>query len=120
MLYPSVLPLMSMFDAFFHDSANVRRRLKVFYIVFGTYVALLCFRLDTHPKSLVYLFGNSSLNGYSHSSPVSRFSALLSRTTRRSPECLVEATVMRGLVFSLSASTGRLVFAQDSDDGAVS
>ena len=40
MLYPTVLPLMSMFDAFFHDGANTRRRLKVFYLVFGAYVAL--------------------------------------------------------------------------------
>ncbi|KAG9318820.1 OPT oligopeptide transporter protein-domain-containing protein [Chiua virens] len=35
MLYPSVLPLISMFDAFFRDGANNRRRLQVFYIVFG-------------------------------------------------------------------------------------
>ena len=41
MLYPTVLPLISMFDAFFHDGANVRRRLKVFYLVFGAYVVLL-------------------------------------------------------------------------------
>lgn len=32
-----------MFDAFFHDGANVHRRLKVFYIVFGAYAALLLF-----------------------------------------------------------------------------
>ncbi|KAG9318821.1 OPT oligopeptide transporter protein-domain-containing protein [Chiua virens] len=35
MLYPLVLPLISMFDAFFHDGANNRRRLRVFYFVFG-------------------------------------------------------------------------------------
>ncbi|KAG6376474.1 OPT oligopeptide transporter protein-domain-containing protein [Boletus reticuloceps] len=35
MLYPSVLPLISMFDAFFRDGATARRKLKTFYIVFG-------------------------------------------------------------------------------------
>ncbi|KIK99289.1 hypothetical protein PAXRUDRAFT_132372 [Paxillus rubicundulus Ve08.2h10] len=35
MLYPSVLPLLSMFDAFFQDGAAARRKLKVFYMVFG-------------------------------------------------------------------------------------
>ncbi|KAG8217852.1 OPT oligopeptide transporter protein-domain-containing protein [Butyriboletus roseoflavus] len=35
MLYPSILPLMSMLDIFFRDGANTRRRLKVFYLVFG-------------------------------------------------------------------------------------
>ena len=48
MLYPNVLPLMSMLDAFFHDGVNARRRLKVFYIVFGAYVALLRARSDAH------------------------------------------------------------------------
>ncbi|KAF9227496.1 OPT superfamily oligopeptide transporter [Gyrodon lividus] len=35
MLYPGVLPLLSMFDAFFRDGAAARRKLKVFYMVFG-------------------------------------------------------------------------------------
>ncbi|KAF8447559.1 OPT oligopeptide transporter protein-domain-containing protein [Boletus edulis BED1] len=35
MLYPTVLPLISMFDAFFRDGATERRKLKAFYIVFG-------------------------------------------------------------------------------------
>ncbi|KAF9246166.1 OPT oligopeptide transporter protein-domain-containing protein [Melanogaster broomeanus] len=35
MLYPGVLPLISMFDAFYRDGAVARRRLKVFYMVFG-------------------------------------------------------------------------------------
>ncbi|KAG8217851.1 OPT oligopeptide transporter [Butyriboletus roseoflavus] len=35
MLYPSILPLMSMLDIFFRDGANTRRRLNVFYLVFG-------------------------------------------------------------------------------------
>ncbi|KAF8136746.1 OPT oligopeptide transporter [Boletus edulis] len=35
MLYPGVLPLISMFDAFFRDGSTARRKLKVFYIVFG-------------------------------------------------------------------------------------
>ena len=30
-----------MFGAFFHDGVNARRRLKVFYLVFGAYVILL-------------------------------------------------------------------------------
>ncbi|KAG1877966.1 OPT oligopeptide transporter protein-domain-containing protein [Suillus subalutaceus] len=34
MLYPSVLPLLSMFDAFYRDGIEARRRLKVFYFVF--------------------------------------------------------------------------------------
>ncbi|KAG1891165.1 OPT oligopeptide transporter protein-domain-containing protein [Suillus subluteus] len=34
MLYPSVLPLLSMFDAFYRDGIEARQRLKVFYFVF--------------------------------------------------------------------------------------
>ncbi|KAG2078169.1 OPT superfamily oligopeptide transporter [Suillus decipiens] len=34
MLYPGVLPLLSMFDAFYRDGIEARRRLKVFYVVF--------------------------------------------------------------------------------------
>ena len=32
MLYPGVLPLVSMFDAFFHDGANATKKLRLFYI----------------------------------------------------------------------------------------
>ncbi|KAF8120919.1 OPT oligopeptide transporter protein-domain-containing protein [Boletus edulis] len=35
MLYPGVLPLVSMFDAFFRDDRAARRRLRVFCFVFG-------------------------------------------------------------------------------------
>ncbi|KIK91682.1 hypothetical protein PAXRUDRAFT_830625 [Paxillus rubicundulus Ve08.2h10] len=35
MLYPVILPLISMFDALFQDGAVARRKLKVFYMVFG-------------------------------------------------------------------------------------
>ncbi|KAN0076946.1 OPT oligopeptide transporter domain containing protein [Tylopilus felleus] len=35
MLYPGVLPLVSMLDAFFRDGPTARRRIKVFYLVFG-------------------------------------------------------------------------------------
>lgn len=35
MLYPSVLPLISMFDAFYRDGLTARRKFRVFYIVFG-------------------------------------------------------------------------------------
>ncbi|KAF8552269.1 OPT superfamily oligopeptide transporter [Imleria badia] len=35
MLYPGILPLISMFDAFFRNGQTARRRLKVFYLVFG-------------------------------------------------------------------------------------
>ncbi|KAH7929731.1 OPT oligopeptide transporter [Leucogyrophana mollusca] len=35
MLYPGVLPLLSMFDALYLDGAAARRKLKIFYIVFG-------------------------------------------------------------------------------------
>jgi hypothetical protein len=34
MLYPGVLPLLSMFDAVYRDGIEARRRLKVFYFVF--------------------------------------------------------------------------------------
>ncbi|KAG2157254.1 OPT oligopeptide transporter protein-domain-containing protein [Suillus clintonianus] len=34
MLYPGVLPLLSMFDALYRDGSEARRKLKVFYIVF--------------------------------------------------------------------------------------
>ncbi|KAG1803724.1 OPT oligopeptide transporter protein-domain-containing protein [Suillus plorans] len=34
MLYPGVLPLLSMLDAFYHDGIAARRKLKVFYFVF--------------------------------------------------------------------------------------
>lgn len=34
MLYPGILPLSSMLDAFFRDGPSARRRLKVFYLVF--------------------------------------------------------------------------------------
>ncbi|KAG1827141.1 OPT oligopeptide transporter protein-domain-containing protein [Suillus subaureus] len=34
MLYPSVLPLLSMFDALYRDGIEARKRLKVFYFVF--------------------------------------------------------------------------------------
>lgn len=32
MLYPGVLPLVSMFDAFFKDGANATKKLRLFYI----------------------------------------------------------------------------------------
>lgn len=35
MLYPGVLPLLSMFDAFYRDGFEARRKLKVFYVVFA-------------------------------------------------------------------------------------
>ncbi|KAI0049000.1 OPT oligopeptide transporter [Auriscalpium vulgare] len=35
MLYPGVLPLVSMFDAFFRDGANNKKKLKLFYWAFG-------------------------------------------------------------------------------------
>lgn len=34
MLYPGVLPLLSMFDALYRDGFEARRKLKVFYVVF--------------------------------------------------------------------------------------
>ncbi|KAI5116279.1 hypothetical protein M0805_005888 [Coniferiporia weirii] len=34
MLYPGVLPLISMFDAFFKDGANAAKKLRLFYIAF--------------------------------------------------------------------------------------
>ena len=34
MLYPSILPLVNMFDALFKDAAASQRKLKVFWIVF--------------------------------------------------------------------------------------
>ncbi|KAG2157265.1 OPT oligopeptide transporter protein-domain-containing protein [Suillus clintonianus] len=34
MLYPGVLPLLSMFDALYRDGSEARRKLKVFYVVF--------------------------------------------------------------------------------------
>ena len=41
MFYPGILPLISMFDALFRDGQTARRRLKVFYLVFGGWV-LFC------------------------------------------------------------------------------
>ncbi|EGN99901.1 hypothetical protein SERLA73DRAFT_106779 [Serpula lacrymans var. lacrymans S7.3] len=35
MLYPIVLPLLSMFDALFKGGSSAQRKLKIFYIVFG-------------------------------------------------------------------------------------
>ncbi|KAG1756630.1 OPT oligopeptide transporter protein-domain-containing protein [Suillus paluster] len=35
MLYPGVLPLLSMFDALYRDGSEARRKLKVFYVVFA-------------------------------------------------------------------------------------
>ncbi|KAG6900828.1 hypothetical protein C0993_000147 [Termitomyces sp. T159_Od127] len=35
MLYPGILPLVSMLDTFFKDAAGVRKKLRVFWIVFG-------------------------------------------------------------------------------------
>ncbi|KAG1725474.1 OPT oligopeptide transporter protein-domain-containing protein [Suillus paluster] len=35
MLYPGVLPLLSMFDALYRDGFEARRKLKVFYVVFA-------------------------------------------------------------------------------------
>jgi hypothetical protein len=34
MLYPGVLPLVSMFDALFKDAAAAQRKLKLFWIAF--------------------------------------------------------------------------------------
>ena len=34
MLYPGVLPLISMFDAFYQHGSNARKKLKLFYIAF--------------------------------------------------------------------------------------
>ncbi|KAF8071803.1 OPT oligopeptide transporter protein-domain-containing protein [Lyophyllum atratum] len=35
MLYPGVLPLVSMFDALYKDAAGAKRKLRIFWIVFG-------------------------------------------------------------------------------------
>ncbi len=35
MLYPGVLPLISMFDAFFQDTQSSKKKLRLFYIAFG-------------------------------------------------------------------------------------
>jgi hypothetical protein len=38
MLYPGVLPLISMFDAFFNSGSAARKKLRLFYIAFFAYV----------------------------------------------------------------------------------
>lgn len=40
MLYPGILPLVSMLDAFFNDASGVRKKFRVFWMVFGVYVGL--------------------------------------------------------------------------------
>lgn len=41
MLYPGVLPLVSMFDALYKDAESAGRKLKLFWIVFAAYVGFL-------------------------------------------------------------------------------
>ncbi|KAF8843576.1 OPT superfamily oligopeptide transporter [Paxillus ammoniavirescens] len=77
MLYPVILPLISMFDAFFQDGTAARRKLKVFYIVFGaifiwelfpqwifpllTGFSIFCLALPNNPN-ITRVFGGSNGN----------------------------------------------------------
>ncbi|KAI9570474.1 OPT oligopeptide transporter [Boletus coccyginus] len=77
MLYPGILPLISMFDAFFRDGSTARRKLKVFYFVFGaifiwelfpewifpllTGVSIFCLAAPNNP-TVSRVFGGSNGN----------------------------------------------------------
>jgi len=38
MLYPMILPLVSMFDALFKDASGVQKKLRLFWIAFSWFV----------------------------------------------------------------------------------
>ncbi|KAF7973862.1 hypothetical protein HWV62_14070 [Athelia sp. TMB] len=77
MLYPGVLPLVSMFDAFFHDGANATKKLRLFYIAFAcifvweifpewifpllTGISVFCLA-NQNSTNFTYIFGGSNGN----------------------------------------------------------
>ncbi|KAF7973665.1 hypothetical protein HWV62_14640 [Athelia sp. TMB] len=77
MLYPGVLPLVSMFDAFFHDGANATKKLRLFYIAFAiifvweifpewifpllTGISVFCLA-NQNSKNFTLIFGGSNGN----------------------------------------------------------
>lgn len=114
MLYPGVLPLISMFDAFFKDSSNSRKKLRLFYVAFFLYVALWRFSSGTVLilHRIASSSGRYSPNGCSPYSPVSRYSVSQTPRVKTSLVCLVDPTEMRGWACCQSALTGNISAAE--------
>ena len=111
MLYPGVLPLISMFDAFFKNGSNSRKKLKLFYIAFFAYASHYhyfpeVFALLILIYTAVSSSGNFSPNGFSLSSLACRSSASRTRSRRTLRVYLVARMVTRVLVCSRSVSIG--------------
>ena len=106
MLYPCILPLVSMFDTFFKDTAAAQRKLKLFWIAFfwsvaqGTQVELnlLLFELMTASFS-----GRFSQSGCFLFLQDFRYFAWQIRGRRTSHESLEVQMEMKDLVYCRSA-----------------
>ena len=103
MLYPGILPLVSMFDTLFKDVAAAQRKLKFFWITFFWLVILselilLLFELMTASFS-----GRFSQSGCSLFLQDFRYFALQIRGQRTSRESLEVRMEMKDLVYCRSA-----------------
>lgn len=106
MLYPGVLPLISMFDAFFKDGKSVHKKLKLFYIAFALCVI---FPLRFYLYSNWFIASSSgrySPSGCSRCSPGSQFSVSPTRTLPTLHTYLAVPTVTKDSACCRSVSTG--------------
>ena len=112
MLYPGVLPLVSMFDALFKDAASSQRKLKLFWVAFFWLVT--CHFSARSLNLLLFEFMTASFSGRYFQSGCSLFLqgcqyfVLPIRGRQTSPESLEAPMEMKDLVSYLSASIGSI------------
>jgi len=112
MLYPGILPLVSMFDALFRDVAGAQRKVKLFWIAFFWLVTScnsIEQKLDLIFESVTASFsGSCSRSGCSLFSQGFPYFALRIRGRQTSRESLEAPMEMKDLVYCRSASTGSI------------
>ena len=114
MLYPGILPLVTMFDALFKDAAASQRKLKVFWIAFFWLVT--CHLRGRRGELDLPLFelmaasfsGRSFPSGCSHFSQGCQYFVLPIQTRKISREFLEAPMEMKDLVYCRSVSTGSI------------
>ena len=109
MLYPGILPLVSMFDTLFKDAAAAQRRLKLFWIAFFWLVASHTNRDKRTRTYSSFELMTASFSGRFSQSGCSlflqdfRYFALQIRGRRTSRESLEVQMEMKDLVYCRSA-----------------
>ena len=103
MLYPGILPLVTMLDAFFKDAAAAQRKLKLFWITFFWLVTVA--ELDLLPFELMTasFSGRFSQSGCSLFLQDFQYFALQIRDRQTSRESLEVPMEMKDLVYCRSA-----------------